>query len=220
MNSTNCADHQTLYTLQILLEWGTAPYTSWQSKQPINGYLDEYFRWKVEDANGSIIYGNDQYKLYESPKNETFCLDTYSCYEISIEQQYLYSYMSEAEVKMFAGDELLTEIVGDKDYINWNNNIDHVEYTCPIPTMSPTEPPSYNYQQSTNPSGGIIIAAIMLALLFYGLLWTNCWEPAPRQHDDQSQESTQDQNNDNNLTEERKNDKRLRILNSIITKVR
>ena len=218
MNSTNCTDHQTLYALQILLEWGTAPYLFGESKQPIDGYRDEKFRWKVEDTDGSIIYGNNQYKLYESPKNETFCLDTYSCYKISIEQRY--SYMSEAKVKLFAGDELLTEIVGDKDYISWNDNIDHVEYTCPIPTMSPTEPPSYNYQQPTDPSGGMIITAIMLALLFYGLLCTNCWEPAQHQHEDQSQEITQGQHNDNDLTEEGKHDKRIRILNSIITKVR
>ena len=218
MNSTNCTDHQTLYALQILLEWGTAPYLFGESKQPIDGYRDENFRWKVEDTDGSIIYGSNQYKLYESPKNETFCLDTYSCYEISIEKQY--SYMSEAGVKLFAGDELLAEMGGDKNHILYFK-----KYTCPIPTISPTDPPYYNfnnYEQPTDPSENITlliaIAATMLIIILF--LYLTYRQAAQRQHDDQRQESTHDQNNGNDLTEEGKHDRKLKILNSIITKVR
>ena len=206
MNSTNCTDNQTLYTLQIILDRG---HNYWWGGESV--WIPENFHWKVGDANRVIIYGKNQYKTYYSPKNETFCLDTYSCYEIFIQKRY--SYGSEAGFTLFAGDELLAEMRANKR--DWNNKVHYSENTC-----LPTDPPFYNdqRQQGTDTFIGTEIFFGIAAAMFIVFLYST--RRAVARYADQRQINTQEQHNDHDLTEEEKHNRRLKILTSIITKVR
>ena len=99
MNGTNCIEGQILYTLQIILEryrWS-------------DGYRPETFLWKVE-AERTILYGSNEFNKYWYPWNETFCLDTELCYDITILQNYIdinYTDSRTAGFKLYAGDNKL-----------------------------------------------------------------------------------------------------------------